>query len=276
MARRAGAEAEAEADEAASPELVVAADPVARGAAILAEWLRALAAEAPERSAPVAPRELRLAISGGSALEVVLRAAPLAGPLWSRVALTWVDERCVPLSDPESNRGEAMRRGLPTPARVVPLLEDDETPEVALARYAKCHAEELGGGLDLVLLGLGPDGHVASLFPGRSGPGRSGAEAGVVAFVPDSPKPPARRLTLTRSALARARRTLLFATGERKRPALERLLRRDVALPATGLPGLVIVTDLALAVPPPASRTDRAADGATGSSPAKPGDPTPS
>lgn len=235
------------------PELIVSAEPVARAAALLVEWLRALAAEAtrmpqapsqsPSPAAKAAPgatsREIRLAISGGSALEVVLRAAPLAGALWQRVALTWVDERCVPLADPESNRGEAMRRGLPSPGRVVPLLEDGETTEVAIARYARCYAEELGGGLDLVVLGLGPDGHVASLFPGRPW-----SESGVVELVPDSPKPPARRLTLTRAALDRARRTLIFATGESKRGALERVLRGDPALPATGLPGLVVVTDL--------------------------------
>jgi 6-phosphogluconolactonase len=238
-------------DGADGPELIVSAEPVARAAALLVDWLRAIAAEAtgtpPARAsspkATTAPgataREIRLAISGGSALEVVLRAAPLVGALWRRVALTWVDERCVPLSDPESNRGEAMRRGLPTPARVVPLLEEGESPQAAIARFTRSQADELGGGLDLVVLGMGPDGHVASLFPGRTG-----TENGVVAFVPDSPKPPARRLTLTRGALARARRTLVFATGESKRGAIERVLRGDPALPATGLPGLVVVTDL--------------------------------
>ncbi|MBK7951505.1 MAG: 6-phosphogluconolactonase [Deltaproteobacteria bacterium] len=210
----------------------------------LVDWLRALAAERPSAAA------LRLAISGGSALEVVLRAAPRAGALWRRVALTWVDERCVPLADPDSNRGEAMRRGLLAPGRIVPLLEDGESPSAAIARYDRCHAEELGGGLDLVVLGLGPDGHVASLFPGRAWPA-----SGVAAFVADSPKPPARRLTLTRGALAGARHVLLFATGESKREALERVLRGDPTLPATGLPGLVVVTDLEVSADaPPASR----------------------
>ncbi|MBY0398816.1 6-phosphogluconolactonase [Myxococcota bacterium] len=240
-----------------APELIVSADPVARAAALLVEWMHALANEAtawpsliPPATRHAASRamnpmhsspEIRLAISGGSALDVVLRAAPLAGPLWRRVALTWVDERCVPLEDPESNRGEAMRRGLPAPARIVPLLEDGEAPEAAVARYARCYAEELGGGLDLVVLGMGPDGHVASLFPG--GPW---AQGGVVEFVADSPKPPARRLTLTRGVLSAAHRTLLFATGESKRGALERLLRGDPSLPATGLSGLVVVTELAV------------------------------
>ncbi|MFO0690265.1 MAG: 6-phosphogluconolactonase [Myxococcota bacterium] len=230
------------ADAGGAPELIVATDPVARAAALLVEWLRDATSDAEGTEEPPATkaRAVRLAISGGSALEVVLRAAPLCGPLWSQVALTWVDERCVPLSDPDSNRGEAMRRGLPAPGFVVPLLEDGESPDAAVARYARAHADVLGGSLDLVVLGLGPDGHVASLFPGRVW-----AADRVVAFVPDSPKPPPRRLTLTRSALARAHRTLLFATGESKRGALERLLRGDPALPATGLPGLVVVTDLA-------------------------------
>ena len=85
-------------------------------------------------------------------------------------------------------------------------------------------------------------GHVASLFPGRES-----SRNGFVAFIPDSPKPPARRITLTRAALASAAHTLLLATGEPKRSALERLCAGDPALPATGLPGLVVVTDLVLA-----------------------------
>lgn len=244
---RAGAGGAGGADRAGvaiAPSLIVASDPVACASKRLVDWLRALAAERPAAS------PLRLAISGGSALEVVLRAAPEAGELWRRVALTWVDERCVPLADPASNRGEAMRRGLLAPGRVVPLLDDGESPSAAIARYDRCYAEELAGGLDLVVLGLGPDGHVASLFPGRAWPA-----SGIAGFVTDSPKPPARRLTLSRGVLAGARHVLLFATGESKREALERVLQADPTLPATGLPGLVVVTDLDVrAHPPSASR----------------------
>ena len=91
---------------------------------------------------------------------------------------------------------------------------------------------------------MGADGHVASLFPDREAP-----RAGCVAFVPDAPKPPPRRITLTRAALATARHILLVAVGEEKRAALDRLCAGDPRLPATGLPGLVVVTDLDLAAP---------------------------
>ncbi|NNL66442.1 MAG: 6-phosphogluconolactonase, partial [Myxococcales bacterium] len=87
----------------------------------------------------------------------------------------------------------------------------------------------------------GEDGHVASLFPGRAVP--RGAS---VAFVADSPKPPAERVTLTRALLESARTSVLVAAGEAKRAALERLLTGDPELPAQGLPGLVVVTDLEL------------------------------
>ena len=202
--------------------------------------------------------EIRLASPGGSALAAVVQAASALGALWSRIALTWVDERCVPLADPDSNRGAARRAGLlgadpvagapraplaavPRPARIVPLFEDGDSPEAAVARYARRHADELEGGLDVVVLGLGADGHVASLFPDRPVP-----DGGPAAFVPDASKPPPRRITLTRAALVAARHTLLVATGEEKRAALGRLRAGDPRLSATGLPGLVVVTDLAL------------------------------
>lgn len=232
-------------------ELVVCAAPIEVAARRLVDALRALAAARGER-------ELRLAIPGGSALAAVVRAAAELGELWRRVALIWVDERCVPVADRDSNRGEALRAGLlggagasgPRPARAVALFEDGELPEAALARVARCYAAELAGGIDVAVLGMGPDGHVASLFPDRPAP-----TSGCVAFVPDAPKAPPRRITLTREALATARQTLLVATGEEKRGALERLRTGDPRLAATGLPGLVVFTDLAF---PGASRQEAA------------------
>lgn len=193
----------------------------------------------------------RLAIPGGSALVAATAARAALGPDWSRIALTWVDERCVPEAAEDSNRGAARRAGLldsgedprvaPAPARVLPLFEDGETPAEAVARVASRLGAELDGQLDVLLLGMGEDGHVASLFPGRPAPaGRW------VAHVADSPKPPSDRITLTRSLLATARHGVLLVTGEAKREALERLLAGDPTLPAQGLPGLVVVTDLEL------------------------------
>lgn len=251
-------------------ELVVAAAPFEAAGRRIADCVRELTSTAPRTG----EREIRLAIPGGSALAAVVHAAALLGPLWQRVALTWTDERCVPVDDPDSNRGAARRAGLlggagggdahgsrashdsakaaaargpgagSTPARIVPLFEDGESPDAAVARSARRIAAELGDRLDIAVLGMGADGHVASLFPDREAP-----RGGGVAHVPEAPKPPPHRITLTRRMLASARHTILVAAGEEKRAALDRLCSGDRRLPATGLPGLVVVTDLELARP---------------------------
>ncbi|QDU65357.1 6-phosphogluconolactonase [Engelhardtia mirabilis] len=184
---------------------------------------------------------VRLAIPGGSAAAVAPRALQIAiayGFDAGRLALTWVDERCVPVASADSNRGAV--RFDPAPGLELPLFVDGEAPADAVVRVEGAFETLFGGSLDVSLLGMGPDGHVASLFVG-------GPElAGTVAHIADSPKPPADRITLTRRTLATARQTLVFATGEGKREAIERLVAGDPSLPATGLPGLVLVTDLTL------------------------------
>jgi 6-phosphogluconolactonase len=185
---------------------------------------------------------VRLAIPGGSAL-LPLRAARAAlGLRWARVRLCWVDERCVPFAHADSNRGLAYRSGAldaaHPPEVELPLWQDGETQDAAVARVESGLDQDFDAQLDVLLLGMGADGHVASLFPHV----RPAATANA-ARVSDSPKPPARRITLTLRILRSARYSVLLATGEAKRPALERLARGDPALPACGLRGLVVVTD---------------------------------
>jgi 6-phosphogluconolactonase len=230
------------------------ADDVAREAGeALAEALRLV----------LAARDVaRLAIPGGSALAALSFAREQLGESWQRVALTWVDERCVPEADPESNRGTARRRGLlfdPAPARCLALYEDDETPAQAVVRASAAIRGEFDGALDVLLLGLGEDGHIASLFPG-SGLSPSDAALGdaPVAHVADSPKPPADRITLTRPLLGTAGASILLATGELKRAALCRLLAGDEALPAHGLSRLQIFTDLTIYADDTQTHDDRA------------------
>lgn len=184
----------------------------------------------------------RLAVPGGSALAALsLALADMPPGTWSKVRLTWVDERCVARADRESNRGALERLGLPAPGLVLPLWDDaDAGPEAALGRFAAGFRRDFAGGLDVLLLGLGEDGHVASLFPGHA----ALAASGEAVFVPDSPKPPARRISLTLAALRTAGAAVMLATGEGKRAALLRVLRRDPALPTSALPHLVIATDI--------------------------------
>jgi 6-phosphogluconolactonase len=219
------------------PRLLVSRDPVAAAADALCEAIRCV----------LATREsVRLAIPGGSALAALPGARDRLGPTYTRVALTWIDERCVPAEDAASNFGAALRLGVlerPAPAQVLRLYHDRESPERAVERVSAALRSEFDDALDVLLLGLGEDGHIASLFPTRSG---TTGEHARVAHVADSPKPPRDRITLSRSMLATARRAILLATGEGKRAALARLLGGDASLPAHGLPGLVVVTDLAL------------------------------
>ncbi|MGC4116528.1 MAG: 6-phosphogluconolactonase [Myxococcales bacterium] len=208
----------------ADRRIVVAADAVAEAGSLLARSLEAF-----DRP--------RLAIPGGSAVRALAK-VPTA--LWPRVRLTWVDERCVDFADSSSNRGEAHRAGLLTSAPVfeLPLYLDQETPEAACVRVRAGLEAQLQSALDVALLGMGEDGHVASLFPGRA------AEGELVAAVLDSPKPPPRRITLTLPMLQTAKSVILLATGEGKRAALQRLLKGEPALPASALESMIIVTDL--------------------------------
>lgn len=189
----------------------------------------------------------RLAVAGGSALAVlgqVRRTLPAGA--WRALRLTWVDERCVPLASSESNRGLAWRAGhldaADPPALELPLYLDGEDLASACARVQRALAAEFAGGLDVLLLGMGPDGHIASLFPG----GPTASTGDLVMPVRSSPKAPAQRITLTLDFLRTVPAAVLLAVGESKRVALMRLVRGDPELAASALAALVVVTDLDL------------------------------
>jgi 6-phosphogluconolactonase len=141
---------------------------------------------------------------------------------WSRVDVWWGDERYVAADDPERNAGQAYAALLDQvpvdPARVHPMPADDGTP---LAEAAEAYAREVrehgSGGFDILFLGVGPDGHVASLFP--HSPQLDVTDAFTVP-VPDSPKPPPRRISLTFEALRRTDAVWFVVTSAEKADAV--------------------------------------------------------
>jgi 6-phosphogluconolactonase len=174
-----------------------------------------------------------LATSGGATPWRMLRHLAAEDVPWSGVHLLQVDERAAPAGDPDRNLThlrEALLAHLPVPPAAVHAMPVED-PDLAAA--ARDYAATLGSVageppvLDLVHLGLGEDGHTASLIPGD--PVLEVRDAEVAATAPYRGH---RRLTLTLPALSRARRILWVVTGAGKAPALARLRAGDGAIPA--------------------------------------------
>jgi 6-phosphogluconolactonase len=187
----------------------------------------------------------RFAIAGGSVLRAlgVIR-QKLGNDRFRQVRLCWADERCVPFNHTDSNRGAAYRDGYleesAPPKFELPLYLDGETPPDACARVSAQLSDVFENGVDVSLLGLGEDGHIASLFPGHI----ALESSATVVAVASSPKPPPSRISLTLRTLNTARTTVILATGEAKRYAIQRLLSRDTSVPAAQLSRVYVVTDL--------------------------------
>jgi 6-phosphogluconolactonase len=166
-----------------------------------------------------------LVLPGGSVGESLLPSLARAKVDWPRADVLWGDERAVPPDHAESNYALA-RRGLLT--RVSPLVHRmrAEEPDLAAAAadYEREMREALGEAprLDVVLLGVGPDGHVCSLFPGH--PALRESKRWVVP-IEDSPKPPPARLTLTLAALSLAELLVVGAFGRAKADVVREALR---------------------------------------------------
>jgi 6-phosphogluconolactonase len=169
---------------------------------------------------------------------------------WSRLDVWWGDERFLPAGDPERNETQAraaLLDGVPLdPARVHPMGASDgpdgADPEAAAARYAtelaasaKPGSEELPH-FDVLMLGVGEDGHIASIFPEHP----SGYATGTVAAVHNSPKPPPLRVTLTRSTINTADEVWLIASGAGKADAIGLAVAGagPVQVPAAGAHGV--------------------------------------
>jgi 6-phosphogluconolactonase len=201
-----------------------------------------------------------LALSGGTTpartFELLAgEAAELEG-----VQVWFADERCVQADDEQSNyrlAAEKLLRPAAIPGERVHRMHGELGPEAGADAYAR---ELLGGApvesglpvLDLVVLGIGPDGHVASLFPGAST--LDAGEDAVCLGVRDSPKPPPERITLSLAVLRAARACLLLATGAEKADAVSAMLAEPTRhVPASLLrrERLTVIVDDAAAPPGP-------------------------
>lgn len=198
--------------------------------------IRTTAEEAADAAAALIAEVVRAALEDRGACHLALAggSTPVAcyerlGPLvddWSGVHLWLGDERCVPFDHPESN-GRLVSDRLAAPGATLHRPPEGAEPGEQARAYGAELTEALpaedGTGapvLDLVLLGLGPDGHTCSLFPGH--PALT-ARAPVVAVL-DAPKPPPERITITRPVVDAARARLVLTTGAGKAPAVARML----------------------------------------------------
>jgi 6-phosphogluconolactonase len=191
------------------------------------------------RSTIASGRRFSLAVPGGSVATQVFPALAALTLDWPRIDVTWVDERVVPITDPESNQKVAHDNWLshlvgPGPRVIAPPVSIGGLSQVAAAWQAAL-VTTLGSPprLDLAMLGVGPDGHVASLFPGH--PALSSQDVWV-AGVPDSPKPPPARVTLTLATLSHAREIWFVAFGASKAAAVA-AARHD---PSSMLPAALV------------------------------------
>ena len=225
-------------------DVVVHADPQVLAQAVAARLLVALV------DAQATRGEASVVLTGGGVATEIYRAVA-ASPVrhavdWSRVTLWWGDERFLPAGDEQRNETQA-RAALgpllatatvhPMPAADGP---DGDDPEAAAARYARQLA---GAGhpaglphFDLLLLGIGEDGHVASIFPEHP----EASETRPVCAVRGSPKPPPTRLSLSLPAINTAEQVWLVAAGPAKAGAVELAFSGagPVQVPAAGVRGV--------------------------------------
>lgn len=185
-----------------------------------------------------------LALSGGSTplplFRLLRTQAWQARVDWAHTRVFWVDERCVPADDPASNYGVANRELLAhvPAAAIFPMdcLSDPGEAAVAYEETLRQHVPAENGGprLDCALLGMGADGHTASLFPGspllQPEALGSGRLTGAAVAQGMEPKPESRRITLTLSMLNASRCCLFLGTGAEKGPRLRQAL--DLLAPA--------------------------------------------
>jgi 6-phosphogluconolactonase len=222
------------------PRIEVHPDSATLATAIAGELLTRLA------DAQAAGGIPQIALTGGTIADQmhreIARLSPASEVDWSQVVVWWGDERFVAPDSPDRNAGQARAAFLDAvgvdPGRVheMPSTADASDVEAGAAAYSDALREHGSGEFDVVMLGIGPDGHVASLFPGFP---QLAVTDRIAVGVTGSPKPPPERISLTFPALNRARSVWFLASGDGKASAVAQALggadRHDI--PAAGVNG---------------------------------------
>jgi 6-phosphogluconolactonase len=181
------------------------------------------AAGASEIASTIADGARTLVLAGGTTPRRCYELLTRFEVEWGRVTILFGDERCVRPDHPDSNyrmaREAMLDRVAPATVHRIPA---ELGPDEAAGLYS--HVVSALAPLDIVLLGVGEDGHTASLFPGHPAVHAKGWAIGIR----DSPKPPPQRVTLTLSTLSGARRVIFLATGAGKAEAVAKAKRGEV------------------------------------------------
>ncbi|MBR7742218.1 6-phosphogluconolactonase [Phycicoccus sp. BSK3Z-2] len=207
----------------AAPDVVVHPTKQALADAAAARLLVALVDAVADRGVA------HVSMTGGSMGSEIVRslaAQPAVDALdWDRVHVWWGDERYLPAGDQDRNDTQNDEAGLarlplrPEHVHRVPGPDTTASAEEAAAAYAGTLRAEGGGAFDVMVLGVGPDGHVASLFPHHTAAATTGA---LTVAVHDSPKPPPDRVSLTVECLERSREVWFLVAGSDKADAVRR------------------------------------------------------
>ncbi len=163
-------------------------------------------------------QQFRIVLAGGSTPGRVYQLLAQYSCDWSRWQIYLGDERCLPADHPERNSRmiyDNWLSDITIPANNIHFIRAELGPEKAAIDYQQTILKALP--FDMVLLGMGEDGHTASLFPGQQ---HDPAEA--VHAVHNAPKPPAERVSLSSSSLSNTREVLFLISGKGKKPALTR------------------------------------------------------
>jgi len=173
----------------------------------------------------------KLALAGGHTPFGIYQALCNAETDWSAWQVYFGDERCLPAENPRRNSRMARAAWLdhvPIPPAQIHTIPAELGPEEAARRYARELAEV--GEFDLVLLGLGEDGHTVSLFPGGAWEQATSWPVAIPVFA--APKPPSQRVSLSPARLSQARRVLFLVGGDGKQQALT-AWRNGAPIPAS-------------------------------------------